>query len=161
MTEVFERCQMSEAQRLQKFKETLFSLQKVLNVSEYEDLPQIYEEFYHTVNNADHDKDLRLWSNTHGVNMAMNWPQFEEYTEELRDITGGKGGKGKGQIADGNITLINQRSVGDDLPEYNSKPASKKSDLNGGSRTGSTSINNPRDHPDSNGTKDPNPFDDE
>ena len=40
-------------------------------------LPQIYEEFYHTVNNADHEKDLRLWSNTHGVNMAMNWPQFE------------------------------------------------------------------------------------
>ena len=37
MTEVFERCQMSEAQRLQKFKETLFSLQKVLNVSEYEE----------------------------------------------------------------------------------------------------------------------------
>ena len=40
-------------------------------------LPQIYEEFYHTINNADHEKDLRLWSNTHGVNMAMNWPQFE------------------------------------------------------------------------------------
>ena len=37
MTEVFERCQMSEAQRLQKFKETLFSLQKVLNVAEYEE----------------------------------------------------------------------------------------------------------------------------
>ena len=43
-------------------------------------LPQIYEEFYHTVNNADHEKDLRLWSNTHGVNMAMNWPQFEVST---------------------------------------------------------------------------------
>jgi hypothetical protein len=40
-------------------------------------LPPIYEEFYHTINNADHEKDLRLWSNTHGVNMAMNWPQFE------------------------------------------------------------------------------------
>ena len=40
-------------------------------------LPHIYEEFYHTVNNADHEKDLRWWSNTHGVNMAMNWPQFE------------------------------------------------------------------------------------
>ncbi len=40
-------------------------------------LPQIYEEFYHTVNNADHEKDLRWWSNTHGVNMSMNWPQFE------------------------------------------------------------------------------------
>ena len=40
-------------------------------------LPKIYEEFYHTVNNADHEKDLRWWSNTHGVNMPMNWPQFE------------------------------------------------------------------------------------
>lgn len=40
-------------------------------------LPQIYEEFYHTVNNADHEKDLRWWANNHGVNMAMNWPQFE------------------------------------------------------------------------------------
>jgi len=57
--------------------------------------------------------------------------------------------------------LINQRTVGDDLPEYNAKPTSKKSDMNGGSRTGTTSINNPRDHPDSNGTKEPNPFDDE
>lgn len=40
-------------------------------------LPQIYEEFYHTINNADHEKDLKWWSNNHGVNMAMNWPQFE------------------------------------------------------------------------------------
>ena len=40
-------------------------------------LPQIYEEFYHTVNNADHVKDLKWWSNTHGVNMAMKWPYFE------------------------------------------------------------------------------------
>ncbi|GBP40926.1 Protein kinase C and casein kinase substrate in neurons protein 2 [Eumeta japonica] len=40
-------------------------------------LPQIYEEFYHTVNNADHQKDLKWWANNHGVNMAMAWPQFE------------------------------------------------------------------------------------
>ena len=40
-------------------------------------LPQIYEEFYHTVSNADHEKDLRWWSNTNGVNMPMAWPQFE------------------------------------------------------------------------------------
>lgn len=43
-------------------------------------LPQIYEEFYHTINNADHEKDLRWWSNNHGVNMAMNWPLFEVCT---------------------------------------------------------------------------------
>ena len=40
-------------------------------------LPQIYEELYHTVNNADHDKDLKWWSFNYGVNMGMNWPQFE------------------------------------------------------------------------------------
>lgn len=43
----------------------------------YYSLPQIYEEFYHTINNADREKDLKWWSNTHGVNMAMNWPYFE------------------------------------------------------------------------------------
>ncbi len=77
MTEVFERCQRMEAQRLQCFKDTLFAVQKCLNVSQDPVLPQIYEEFYHTVNNADHEKDLRWWANTHGVNMAMNWPTFE------------------------------------------------------------------------------------
>eukprot|EP00088_Acartia_fossae_P017713 TRINITY_DN2012_c0_g1_i2.p1 TRINITY_DN2012_c0_g1~~TRINITY_DN2012_c0_g1_i2.p1 ORF type:complete len:472 (-),score=85.44 TRINITY_DN2012_c0_g1_i2:190-1605(-) len=79
MTDVFERCQRKEAQRLQTFKETLFSIHKCLNVSQDPQLPSIYDEFYHTVNNADHEKDLRWWSNTHGVNMAMAWPQFEEY----------------------------------------------------------------------------------
>jgi len=79
MTDVFERCQRKEAQRLQTFKDTLFSIHKCLNVCEDPALPQIYDEFYHTVNNADHDKDLRWWSNTHGVNMPMAWPQFEEY----------------------------------------------------------------------------------
>merc|ERR550517_1582502 len=147
MTDVFERSQRKEAQRLQTFKDTLFQIHKCLNISEDPALPQIYDEFYHTVNNADHEKDLRWWSNTHGVNMPMAWPQFEEYTEEFREISTRK----RNQIPDGNITLINQRTVGDDLPEYNSKPASKKADLNGGSRTGTTSITNPRDHPDSTG----------
>jgi len=120
MTDVFERCQRMEAQRLQSFKESLFMAQKCLNISEDPALPQIYEEFYHTVNNADHEKDLRLWSNTHGVNMAMNWPQFEEYTEEFREITGGKtkARQKDGNIGDGNITLVNQRTINEDLPEY-------------------------------------------
>jgi len=155
MTDVFERCQRKEAQRLQTFKDTLFQIHKCLNISEDPALPQIYEEFYHTVNNADHEKDLRWWSNTHGVNMPMQWPQFEEYTEEFREIASKSK---KNQIPDGNITLINQRTVCDDLPEYNTKPVKN---MNGGSKTGASSVNNHSDHPDSNGVKDVNPFDDE
>ncbi|XP_070160853.1 protein kinase C and casein kinase substrate in neurons protein 1 isoform X5 [Polyergus mexicanus] len=79
MTQVFEKCQEMEAQRLQFFKDVLFGIHKCLNISQDPVLPQIYEEFYHTINNADHEKDLKWWSNNHGVNMAMNWPQFEEF----------------------------------------------------------------------------------
>ncbi|XP_043480389.1 protein kinase C and casein kinase substrate in neurons protein 1 isoform X2 [Leptopilina heterotoma] len=79
MTQVFEKCQEMEAQRLQFFKDVLFGIHKCLNISQDPVLPQIYEEFYHTINNADHEKDLKWWSNNHGVNMAMNWPQFEDY----------------------------------------------------------------------------------
>ncbi|XP_059480691.1 protein kinase C and casein kinase substrate in neurons protein 1 isoform X3 [Neocloeon triangulifer] len=79
MTVVFEKCQENEAQRLLFFKEILFSIHKHLNISQDPTLPQIYEEFYHTINNADQGKDLKWWSNNHGINMAMNWPQFEEF----------------------------------------------------------------------------------
>lgn len=40
----------------------------------------------------------------------------QEYTEEFREIAGKGSKKATGQIADGTITLLNQRSVGDDLP---------------------------------------------
>lgn len=36
MTDVFERCQRMEAQRLQFFKDILFTVQKCLNISEDE-----------------------------------------------------------------------------------------------------------------------------
>ncbi|XP_076231599.1 protein kinase C and casein kinase substrate in neurons protein Synd isoform X2 [Calliopsis andreniformis] len=126
MTQVFEKCQEMEAERLQFFKEILFGLLRCLNISQDPILPQIYEEFYHTINNADHEKDLKWWSNNHGVNMAMNWPQFEDYTEEFRDIT--KGSKSKEALPAGSITLINQRPVGEDLHEFppvNNKAKSK------------------------------------
>ncbi|XP_018903485.2 protein kinase C and casein kinase substrate in neurons protein 1 isoform X2 [Bemisia tabaci] len=113
MSLVFEKCQEMEAERLQFFKDTLFTIHKCLNISQDPVLPQIYEEFYHTINNADHEKDLKWWSNNHGINMAMNWPVFEDYTEEFRDISKGKV---KESIPAGSITLINQRPVGEDLP---------------------------------------------
>ncbi|XP_071564093.1 protein kinase C and casein kinase substrate in neurons protein 1 isoform X2 [Temnothorax nylanderi] len=125
MTQVFDKCQEMETQRLQFFKDVLFGIHKCLNISQDPVLPQIYEEFYHTINNADHEKDLKWWSNNHGVNMAMNWPQFEDYTEEFREIT--KGSKSKEALPAGSITLINQRPVGEDLHEFSSANNRSKS----------------------------------
>jgi len=158
MTDVFERCQRKEAQRLQTIKDTMFSIHQCLNIAEDPGLPQIYEEFRHTVNNADHEKDLRWWSNTHGVNMPMAWPQFEEYTEEFREIAP-RNKKYQAGVADGNITLINQRSVCDDLPEYNVKPV--KTAVNGSKPA--TALHNEgynSTRTDSNGRNESNPFDD-
>ncbi|KAH0946689.1 hypothetical protein HN011_008671 [Eciton burchellii] len=137
MTQVFEKCQEMEAQRLQFFKDVLFGIHKCLNISQDPVLPQIYEEFYHTINNADHEKDLKWWSNNHGVNMAMNWPQFEDYTEEFREIT--KGSKSKEALPAGSITLINQRPVGEDLHEF--PPVNNKSKSKSVSRVISADAN--------------------
>ncbi|XP_041777819.1 protein kinase C and casein kinase substrate in neurons protein 1 isoform X2 [Anopheles merus] len=79
MTNVFRKCQEMEETRLCFFKNVLFSIHKCLNISEDPSLPQIYKEFHHTINNADHQKDLKWWSNNHGVNMGMSWPTFVEY----------------------------------------------------------------------------------
>lgn len=122
MTVVFDKCQEMEAQRLNFIKSILFEIHKHLNLSQDPMLTQIYEEFYHTINNADYEKDLKWWSNNHGVNMAMNWPQFEDYTEEFRDIH-----KGKSKDASpSGITLIHQRPVGEDLHEFSSQKSIKK-----------------------------------
>lgn len=77
MTVVFEKCQEFEEKRLNFFKETLFEIHGCLNISQNAELPKIYEEYRHTIQNADAYKDLKWWSNNHGVGMAMNWPVFE------------------------------------------------------------------------------------
>ncbi|XP_025425096.1 protein kinase C and casein kinase substrate in neurons protein 1 isoform X1 [Sipha flava] len=176
MTVVFDRCQETEARRLQFFKDTLFTIHKCLNISQDPVLPQIYEEFYHTINNADHEKDLRWWSNNHGVNMAMNWPLFEDYIEEFREISKGKL---KESIPAGTITLINQRSVGEDLhvndlhltnPKVNSKKPtvalSRSNDSTDDHKQSTEKPNGTKSHPITNGasnsqTPDSNPFEEE
>ncbi|XP_064292673.1 protein kinase C and casein kinase substrate in neurons protein 1 isoform X11 [Plodia interpunctella] len=140
MTGVFERCQQMEAQRLTFFKDVLFSFHKCLNISQEPQLPQIYEEFHHTINNADHQKDLKWWANNHGINMAMAWPQFEEYTEEFRDIAKGKS---KESLPTGPITLLNQRPVSEDeLPPITNNKSSGKAANHTDAPAPTTVVNN-------------------
>ncbi|XP_037904094.1 protein kinase C and casein kinase substrate in neurons protein 1 isoform X2 [Hermetia illucens] len=79
MSAVFDQCQKMESVRLKFFKEVLFLIHAALDITKETSLPQIYEEFHHTITNADDQKDLKWWANTHGDNMAMNWPTFVEY----------------------------------------------------------------------------------
>lgn len=72
-----QRCQELEARRLTFFREMLLGVHACLNLTEDSELPQIYDEFRHTVTNADHNKDLKYWENNHGDGMPTMWPQFE------------------------------------------------------------------------------------
>lgn len=139
MMQVFEKCQEMEEKRLKFFKRMLFNMHDCLNLANYSELPQMYEEYRHTIQNADSAKDLKWWSYNHGVGMAMNWPQFEEYSEEFRDIAGKSGNK-RTNVADSSIMLLNQRPVGDEIPECG--PDSKKSSRSEASVKSSVSINN-------------------
>ncbi|KAF8788033.1 protein kinase C and casein kinase substrate in neurons protein 1-like isoform X2 [Argiope bruennichi] len=87
MTVVFDKCQEFEEKRLGFFKEMLFGINGCLNISTDPELPQIYEEFRHSIQNADASKDLKWWSTNHGVGMAMNWPVFEEYNPEFHNVS--------------------------------------------------------------------------
>lgn len=118
MTQVFDKCQEMEEERLKFFKDVLFDIHDCLNISKNPELPNIYEEFRHTLQNADAAKDLRWWSDTYGVGMNMAWPQFEPFSEEFRDIIKDPKAKKVLTTNDG-ITLINQHKFSEELPEWN------------------------------------------
>ncbi|CAG0923201.1 unnamed protein product [Notodromas monacha] len=143
MRKVFEACQEVEAVRLRFLKEILYDVHNCLNISSYTELPEIYNELFATIDCADREKDLRWWSQNRGVNMNMKWPEFEEYTEEFRDIS--KKHKNAG-VAESPITLINQRSFGDEIPDVDnvSKSSKKKASKTSAPSSGSSNKNDGR-----------------
>lgn len=88
MTLVFQQCQEFERKRIDFFKKTLFDIHQCLDLSVDSRFSQVYTDLHQTISNTDADKDLKWWSNTHGAEMAMAWPEFEEYSPEFKQITG-------------------------------------------------------------------------
>ncbi|EEC08279.1 protein kinase C and casein kinase substrate in neurons protein, putative [Ixodes scapularis] len=142
MTVVFDKCQEFEQRRLHFFKEMLFGIHACLNISTDPELPQIYEEYRHTIQNADASKDLKWWSNNHGVGMAMNWPQFEEYTPEVQQIHR----KEKKALDAGGITLTSVSTRADGAPvatapKAGSGPKRDKDVKDGGTASNHAALN--------------------
>ncbi|XP_064480797.1 protein kinase C and casein kinase substrate in neurons protein 1-like isoform X3 [Ornithodoros turicata] len=152
MTVVFDKCQEFEQRRLAFFKEMLFGIHACLNVATDPELPQIYEEYRHTIQNADASKDLKWWSNNHGVGMAMNWPQFEEYTPEVQHISR----KEKKSAVDGGggITLTNVTTRPEPAQQITTNAKnSKAKEAAPSNNTNRNSVNT--------GTKSSNPFEED
>lgn len=80
MEQVFEQCQQFEEKRLRFFREVLLEVQKHLDLSNVSSYKTIYRELEQNIKAADAIEDLRWFRANHGPGMAMNWPQFEEWS---------------------------------------------------------------------------------
>ncbi|XP_067654884.1 protein kinase C and casein kinase substrate in neurons protein 2-like isoform X1 [Haliotis asinina] len=106
MTEVYEKCQNFERMRIEFLKKTMFQMHSCLDLSVDPRYAKLYTDLHSTIGNTDPDMDLKWWSTNNGVDMAMNWPAFEEYSPELQSISK----RGKSQIGSGDgITITRIR----------------------------------------------------
>ncbi|XP_067913164.1 protein kinase C and casein kinase substrate in neurons protein 1 isoform X2 [Heterodontus francisci] len=83
MEQVFEQCQQFEEKRLVFFREVLQDIKRHLNLTENNNYTNIYRELEQVIRIADAQEDLKLFNSTHGPGMPMNWPQFEEYSQDM------------------------------------------------------------------------------
>lgn len=104
MEQVFSQCQQFEEKRLGFLREMLLDVKRHLNLTENQSYSMVYRELERTITSASPQEDLKWFSNNHGPDMHMNWPQFEEYNPDLaHSITK----KEKSKKSSDSVTLTN------------------------------------------------------
>ncbi|RNA22894.1 kinase C and casein kinase substrate in neurons 1-like isoform X1, partial [Brachionus plicatilis] len=86
MNNVYKKCDQFEKERLEFFIQQLLKLHTHLNIFDKMNIEQIYTEFMGTIKQTSPDKDLHTWSKECGAGMAMSWPVFEEYSDQVKQI---------------------------------------------------------------------------
>ncbi|KAL8614195.1 hypothetical protein ACOMHN_026412 [Nucella lapillus] len=138
MSEVYSKCQDFERKRIDFFKKTFFDMHRCMDLSVDPKFARVYTDLHATIANTDPDQDLKFWSSNHGVDMAMGWPQFEEYSPELQAIS--KRGKGAVTTGEGGITITSIRHARED--SYGSYNADQPP-MSSGSQANSTTNSGP------------------
>ena len=113
MNVVYKKCDLFEKERLEFFIQKFIKMQGHLNIYEKMNVEEVYAEFLRTIKQSDPNKDLSAWSKEFGSGMLMNWPVFEEYSEELKPLT--KGRISKHINADNGVTMTSIKHKSDDI----------------------------------------------
>uniref|UniRef100_A0A2K6JMN2 Protein kinase C and casein kinase substrate in neurons 2 n=1 Tax=Rhinopithecus bieti TaxID=61621 RepID=A0A2K6JMN2_RHIBE len=156
MEQVFEQCQQFEEKRLRFFREVLLEVQKHLDLSNVTGYKAVYHDLEQSIRAADAVEDLRWFRANHGPGMAMNWPQFEEWSADLNRTLSRREKK---KATDG-VTLTGINQTGDQsLPNKPSSVSSYEKTQSYPTDWSDDESNNPFSSTDANG--DSNPFDDD
>lgn len=117
MTTVYKKCDQFEKERLEFFIEKFYKLHNYININERTNVSDIYSELNRTIKQSNPSTDLQNWSRDNGANMAMNWPVFEEYSEELKTIAkGSRASKlGKDHTENNGVTMTSIKHKNEDI----------------------------------------------
>ncbi|XP_005990976.1 protein kinase C and casein kinase substrate in neurons protein 1 [Latimeria chalumnae] len=112
METVFDQSQQFEQKRIVFLKQVFLSIHRHLDVTNNESIRSTYNDLHQSIMGISDQEDLKLWRNQHGPGMAMNWPQFEEWSPEKdRQIVKKREKKEAGKVTLRSITATESSVV--------------------------------------------------
>lgn len=80
MTEVFEKTQNFELERIIFFKQIFLRCHELLQIHNDERFEDIFDNYLQKVNQVNAENDLEWWSKNFGIETRANWPSFEGHS---------------------------------------------------------------------------------